>query len=82
MGISALYNCSYSHILCTEINPTFVMTFLHSVSIPSTVLRKSSIDVQLIKEETQDPNLDVFKSDFNSEMFPDSHEYLLFIRFC
>lgn len=84
MEISALHNWSRSRILCTEINPTFVMIFYIQFPLqsPSRGREIQWLDIQLITEETPAPNLDVFKSHFNSGMFPGFHEYLLHIRFC
>lgn len=58
------------------------MNLLNLVATLSTILRKrdpAELKVQSVKEEMLAQSLHVFKSHFNSEMFPDFHEYLCYL---
>lgn len=58
------------------------MNLLHLVATQSTILRNrdpAQLKGQQIKEEMPAQNSHVFKSHFNSEMFPDFHDYLCYL---
>lgn len=58
------------------------MNSLHLVATQSTILRNrdpAQLKGQPTKEEMPAQNFHVFKSHFNSEMFPDFHDYLCYL---
>lgn len=82
-GHPSWYNQSHVlHIIKKKKKSTFGINLLHLIGTLSTILRNrdpAELKVPSIKEEMTAQSLHVFKSHFNSEMFPDSHEYLCYL---